>query len=73
MANTEVEKSRNVSAEEPFQLLVSGIRDYAIYLLNPQGFITSWKAGAERFKDYKAEEIIGRHFSRFLYARRSGD
>jgi len=46
-------------------LLVAAIRDYAIYMLNPQGTIISWNAGAERFKGYTADEIIGEHFSRF--------
>lgn len=48
-----------------YRLLVEGITDYAIYMLNPEGFITSWNAGAERFKGYRATEIIGRHFSTF--------
>ncbi len=48
-----------------YQLLVSAIRDYAIYMLDPDGIISSWNAGAERFKGYQAHEIIGRHFSCF--------
>jgi len=48
-----------------YRLLVEGISDYAIYLLSPEGYITSWNRGAERFKGYKADEIIGRHFSEF--------
>jgi len=51
--------------EEKFRLLVSGIRDYAIFMLDPQGKIASWNVGAESIKGYKAEEIIGEHFSRF--------
>src|SRR5687768_17684985 len=39
--------------------------DYAIFMLDPQGHIISWNAGAERMKGYRAEEIIGQHFSRF--------
>ena len=58
-------KSRSLSDEQRFQLLVTGISDYAIYMLNPEGFINSWNAGAERFKGYVAEEIIGQHFSVF--------
>jgi PAS domain S-box-containing protein len=46
-------------------LLVSAIRDYAIYMLSPEGNIISWNAGAERFKGYQATEILGQHFSRF--------
>jgi PAS domain S-box-containing protein len=57
--------SQKMTAERRFELLVSGISDYAIYMLDPQGTITSWNAGAERFKGYRAEEIIGHHFSRF--------
>ncbi|WP_300782101.1 PAS domain-containing sensor histidine kinase [Enhydrobacter sp.] len=50
---------------ERFRLLVSAVRDYAIYMLDPAGYIVSWNAGAERFKGYRAEEVIGRHFSLF--------
>lgn len=46
-------------------LLIERVRDYAIYFLDPQGFVTSWNAGAQRFKGYTADEIIGHHFSRF--------
>lgn len=53
------------SSEERFRLLVQGVTDYAIYMLDPNGLITSWNAGAERFKGYTADEIIGQHFSRF--------
>ena len=52
-------------AEERFRLLVEGVVDYAIYMLDPQGVITSWNAGAERITGYARGEIIGRHFSRF--------
>jgi PAS domain S-box-containing protein len=48
-----------------YRLLVEGISDYAIYLLSPEGIVTSWNRGAQRFKGYAAEEIIGRHFSEF--------
>jgi PAS domain S-box-containing protein len=50
---------------ERFHLLVRSITDYAIYMLDPGGHVVSWNAGAERFKGYKAEEVIGRHFSLF--------
>ena len=53
------------SSEQQFQLLVQGVTDYAIYMLDPIGRITSWNAGAERIKDYSSPEIIGSHFSRF--------
>jgi len=52
-------------SEERFRLLVDGARDYAIYMLNPEGFIMSWNAGAERLKGYSGAEIIGSHFSLF--------
>lgn len=47
------------------ELLVQNVTDYAIYMLDPQGIVSSWNAGAARFKGYRAEEIIGQHFSRF--------
>jgi PAS domain S-box-containing protein len=52
-------------SEERFRLLVQGVTDYAIYMLDPTGHVSSWNAGAERFKGYTADEIIGEHFSRF--------
>jgi len=56
---------QQLTEAERFQLFVEGVRDYAIYMLSPEGIINSWNAGAERFKGYKAEEIVGQHFSRF--------
>jgi PAS domain S-box-containing protein len=53
------------NSEQQFQLLVQGVTDYAIYMLDPTGRITSWNAGAERIKGYSSQEIIGSHFSRF--------
>jgi PAS domain S-box-containing protein len=47
------------------RLLVESITDYAIYMLSPAGVVTSWNAGAQRFKGYQPNEIIGRHFSAF--------
>jgi PAS domain S-box-containing protein len=52
-------------SEERFRLLVEGVRDYAIFMLDANGFVATWNAGAERIKGYKASEIIGRHFSQF--------
>ncbi len=52
-------------SEERFRLLVEGVQDYAIYMLSPDGVVTSWNAGARRIKGYEASEIIGSHFSRF--------
>jgi PAS domain S-box-containing protein len=51
--------------EELFHLMVDSVQDYAIYMLDASGHIRSWNAGAERFKGYKAVEVIGRHFSIF--------
>lgn len=52
-------------SEEQFRLLVEGVTDYAIYMLDPSGYVSSWNAGARRIKGYEPEEIIGRHFSQF--------
>ncbi|CAN5327239.1 PAS domain-containing sensor histidine kinase [soil metagenome] len=54
-----------MSEEARYRLLVEGITDYAIYMLDPQGVVSSWNPGASRFKGYTAEEIVGRHFSTF--------
>ncbi|WP_157220885.1 PAS domain-containing sensor histidine kinase [Flavisphingomonas formosensis] len=56
---------KNIGIEKRFELLVKAVKDYAIYLLDRDGYVASWNAGAERFKGYKAHEIIGQHFSRF--------
>jgi PAS domain S-box-containing protein len=55
-------------SEELKSLLVEGVKDYAIYMLDPTGYVISWNAGAERIKGYKPEEIIGQHFSLFYTA-----
>jgi PAS domain S-box-containing protein len=52
-------------SEEQFRLLVEGVTDYAIYMLDPDGRVSSWNAGAQRFKGYQAHEILGENFSRF--------
>jgi PAS domain S-box-containing protein len=51
--------------DERFRLLVESVRDYAIFMLDPGGRVLTWNAGAQRFKGYRADEIIGQHFSRF--------
>jgi PAS domain S-box-containing protein len=52
-------------SEERFRLMVSEVKDYAIILLDPDGRIVTWNAGAQRIKGYLSEEILGRHFSQF--------
>lgn len=52
-------------SEQRFRLLVEGVKDYAIYMLDPDGAVTNWNAGAEAIKGYTAGEIVGRHFSLF--------
>ena len=53
------------SSEKQFGLLIQGVRDYAIYMLDPQGHVASWNAGAERIKGYREDEVLGKHFSQF--------
>jgi PAS domain S-box-containing protein len=48
-----------------YELLIQGAIDYAIYMLDPKGYVVSWNPGAERIKGYTADEIVGTHFSRF--------
>ena len=52
-------------SEERFRLLVEGVKDYAIFMLDPYGYVTTWNEGAQRIKGYDSEEIIGEHFSVF--------
>jgi PAS domain S-box-containing protein len=65
--NTERKRAEEVlrQSEERFRLLVEGVQEYAIFMLSPQGNVVSWNKGAERIKGYKADEIIGKHFSCF--------
>jgi PAS domain S-box-containing protein len=63
--------SRTIS-DDPFRLLVQSILDYAIYMLDPNGYVTSWNSGAERIKGFKSKEIVGKHFSTF-YTREDRD
>ena len=53
------------ASEERFRLLVESVRDYAIFMLDPDGIVQSWNAGAQAIKGYQPEEIIGRHFRAF--------
>lgn len=52
-------------SENRMRMLVEGVKDYAIFMLDPNGYILNWNSGAERIKGYKAEEAIGKHFSMF--------
>ena len=56
-------------SERQFRLLVASVTDYALFMLDPNGIVSSWNAGAERIKGYSADEIIGQHFSRFYTER----
>src|SRR5262245_45255915 len=55
----------SLTDEGRYRLLIEAVTDYAIYLLDPSGIVTTWNPGAQRFKGYAAAEIIGQHFSRF--------
>jgi DNA-binding response OmpR family regulator len=61
------------SSEERFRLLVEGVKDYAIFMLDPDGRVASWNEAAQRMKGYEAEEIIGESFSVFYADGRSSD
>jgi PAS domain S-box-containing protein len=52
-------------SEQRYSLLVDGVTDYAIYMLDPSGIVTNWNRGAQRIKGYRTEEIVGQHFSCF--------
>ena len=52
-------------SEERFRMLVEGVQDYAIFILDPEGRVVTWNEGAQRIKGYRAEEILGQQFSRF--------
>jgi PAS domain S-box-containing protein len=56
---------RAFNAEQRYRLLVESVTDYAIYMLDAEGFVASWNAGAQRLKGYSEAEILGQHFSRF--------
>lgn len=61
-----IEHDRAASATDISRLLLEAITDYGIYMLTPDGRVSSWNAGAKRFKGYSAEEIIGKHYSVFF-------
>jgi len=56
------------ASQERFRMMVENVRDYAIYILDMNGYITSWNLGAERIEGYRAEEVIGKHYSCFFLA-----
>jgi PAS domain S-box-containing protein len=58
-----------ISDAHRFELLIEALSDYAIYMLDQGGFVTSWNSGAERIKGYRSVEILGQHFSRFFTAK----
>ena len=60
------ENERDMSDERRFRLLVDNVADYAIFMLDPEGYVTTWNSGAQKLKLYKPLEIIGQHFSRFF-------
>jgi PAS domain S-box-containing protein len=64
----ELRPIQTVSDNDRYRLLIDAIADYAIYMLDVEGYVASWNPGAQRFKGYKAEEILGEHFSRFYTA-----
>ncbi|TCS36284.1 PAS domain S-box-containing protein [Paucimonas lemoignei] len=65
MTHKSAPQQGDFNALRRIQLLVEKVADYAIYMLSPEGVVTTWNAGARRFKGYMDEEIIGQHFSRF--------
>src|SRR5215468_9311943 len=66
MEKKDKQRTRDLfESERNFRLLVEGVADYALYMLDPTGVITSWNIGGQRIKGYSPEEILGQHFSRF--------
>jgi PAS domain S-box-containing protein len=57
---------RAITEQQRLQLLVNAIHDYAIYMLDAVGRITTWNPGAERFKGYRADEVLGKHYELFF-------
>ena len=65
MADKKIDRRDLFESERSFRLLVEGVADYALYMLDPSGIITSWNIGGQRIKGYDSAEILGRHFSCF--------
>jgi PAS domain S-box-containing protein len=68
IAERETAEKQVRDSEEKFRLLVEGVQDYALFMLDPHGHVVSWNQGAERLKGYSVDEIIGEHFSKFYLA-----
>src|SRR4051794_19245008 len=66
MSEKDQQQQRDLhESERNFRLLVEGVADYALYMLDPNGVVTSWNVGGQRIKGYSPREIVGQHFSRF--------
>ena len=65
LATQRQDETELADSEQKFRMLVQGVTDYAIYMIDPRGYITNWNLGGERIKGYRAEEVIGGHFSQF--------
>ena len=64
-ADRNQKQTQQLTSDEQFRLMVEQVKDYAIFMLGPQGHVLSWNSGAEQIKGYRPEEIIGKHFSIF--------
>src|SRR5881296_862344 len=68
MSDDRSSKSALQQTEEQFHMLVDSVEEYAIYMLDPEGNVLTWNAGAEKIKQYTADEIIGKNFACFYTA-----
>src|SRR5689334_12469817 len=66
--NDDAASASDVRLDDRFFLLIESVQDYAIFMLDPAGNVATWNTGAQRIKGYRADEIIGSHFSRFYPA-----
>jgi PAS domain S-box-containing protein len=73
MIRTEAELEADNRYLESFRLMIDAVEDYAVFMLDPQGLVTTWNSGAERINGYRREEIVGRHFSIFYTAAQIAD
>jgi PAS domain S-box-containing protein len=62
-----------LEAERSFRILVQGVTDYALFMLDPEGRVATWNVGAQRIKGYTPEEIVGEHFSRFYTSEEAAE